>query len=75
MRNLNSNLKTYADKQVISGHDMDKGRIIKKYNIEKAKLEYYFIPLKNIDSYETAKIKQEQNAARMFGMRLKTIAE
>ena len=75
MRNMNSNLKCFTEKQVLSGHDMDKGRIIKKYNIVNAKLEYYFIPMKNIDSYESAKIKQEQNAAKMFGMRLESVSE
>lgn len=46
------------------------GQVVQRYNIIRAKLENYFIPSNNIDGYESAKKKQDVNAASKYGTKL-----
>lgn len=75
MNGLNNRMENFTGKQFINSHDMNKGKVVRRYNISTAELEYYFIPFENIDSYDSAKIKQEQNAGIIFGKRLKVMIE
>ncbi len=46
------------------------GKIIHRYNIVTAEVEYYFIPAEYIEEYENAHFKQDLNAHKKFGTQL-----
>lgn len=46
------------------------GKIIIRYNIPDAKLEYYFIHAENILEYEAAHLKQDLNAHKKLGTQI-----
>ncbi|HRH67134.1 MAG TPA: hypothetical protein PLU53_12605 [Bacteroidia bacterium] len=45
----------------------DEGMIVSRYNIPEAKIEYYFIPSKNVIAYQSARSHHELDAHRKLG--------
>ncbi len=46
------------------------GKVVRRYNISKAKIERYFIPSENIEAYEKAKSRQDLTAYSTYGTQL-----
>jgi hypothetical protein len=54
--------------QAVQTNDLlDKGRVVQRYNIHNAKVDYFFISNEDIPSYEDARSKQDLGAQEKFG--------
>jgi len=52
---------------VFEGGNKNEGMIVPHYNIQSAKIEYFFIPSSRINDYMQAREKQHQEAYRYYG--------
>lgn len=64
----NSSLNLLAIKQT-----SNQGKIVQRYNIARAYLEYYFIPSLEMDAFELARAKQDLNAHSKYGIAIKNL--
>lgn len=51
----------------------NQGKIVQRYNISQANLEYYFIPSLEMGAYELARSKQDLNAHAKYGIAIKDL--
>ncbi len=52
---------------LFEGGSRNEGMIVPRYNIQLAKIEYFFIPSSRIEDYKTAKAGNDHEAHRYFG--------
>ncbi len=51
----------------------NRGKIVQRYNISQAYLEYYFIPSLEMGAFELARSKQDLNAYAKYGIAIKNL--
>jgi len=61
-------LETWVE--LFNSHNINKGRIVQKYNIISTLVENYFIGKAQIEGFELARSKQDMNAHKKFGKQI-----
>ncbi len=62
------NLISQTGKFTFIDGNTDEGMIVSRYNIPEARIEYYFIPAKNVVAYQSARSHHEMDAHIKLGM-------
>lgn len=70
MNNKDQILRKRFSKQNMGNKAIGEGKIVQRYNIAKAMIEFYFIPSEKLEDYEMAKSRQDLNANRMYGRQM-----
>ena len=61
------NLISQTGKFTFIDGNTDEGMIVSRYNSPEAKIEYYFIPAKNVVAYQSARSHHEMDAPMKLG--------
>lgn len=71
MNNVNNNLISPSQAQMLNKDNIDQGKVVQRYNISQAKVECYFIPSGEQEAYEIAIFKQDLSAYKKYGIQMK----
>ena len=70
MKNLKNNQIIESNKKLEENNNFNLGKVVIRYNISKAEIEYYFIGSREVEAYELAALKQDLTATKRLGRQI-----
>jgi hypothetical protein len=72
MNNKSNNQNIPSLNKIKNYRNNSPGKVVQRYNISLAKVEYYFIPTERFEAYDIAITRQDYGAYKKYGTKMKS---